>query len=118
MQVMPLLKVIGRGVVDAGQEAYHSNVLKLTTNFFIVSMIELIAEGMTLADKNGVSRDALLAVLKESFPGPITSGKALPYLRMRLRSLQLVFLEILTPALLYVLPRRFNLVAAQCLCHF
>ena len=71
---MPLLRSMGRGVVDAGPEARHSNVLKLTTNFFIASMIELIAEGMTLADKNGVSRDAVLSVLKESFPGPITTG--------------------------------------------
>lgn len=75
-KVMPLLKSLGRGVVDAGPEARQSNVLKLTTNFFIASMIELIAEGMTLADKNGVSREAVLSVLKESFPGPITTGYA------------------------------------------
>ena len=47
---------------------------QLTGNFFIVAMTELIAEGMTLAEKNGVARESVLTFLKECFPGPISTG--------------------------------------------
>ena len=39
-----------------GEEPYKANVMKITGNFFIVSCVETIAEGMTLAEKNGISR--------------------------------------------------------------
>lgn len=39
-----------------GEEPYKANVMKITGNFFIVSCIETIAEAMTLAEKNGISR--------------------------------------------------------------
>ena len=41
---------------DVGDEPYKANVMKITGNFFIVSCIETLAEGMTLAEKNGISR--------------------------------------------------------------
>lgn len=41
---------------DVGEEPYKANVMKITGNFFIVSCIETIAEAMTLAEKNGISR--------------------------------------------------------------
>ena len=44
------------GDQDVGEEPYQANVMKITGNFFIVSCIETIAEGMTLAEKNGISR--------------------------------------------------------------
>ena len=43
---------------DVGEEPYKANVMKITGNFFIVSCIETIAEGMTLAEKNGITRQA------------------------------------------------------------
>ena len=49
--------------------------MKLVGNFYIMSMMELIGEGLTLADKNGLQRDAVVHFLKESFQGPITGGK-------------------------------------------
>ena len=39
-----------------GDEPYQASVMKITGNFFIVSCVETIAEGMTLAEKNGISR--------------------------------------------------------------
>jgi len=41
-----------------GDEPYQASVMKITGNFFIVSCVETIAEGMTLAEKNGISRCA------------------------------------------------------------
>lgn len=78
-QVMPLVRCMGRGVVDVGDEARQANVLKLTTNYFIASMTQLIGEGMTLAEKNGVNRQAVVTVLTESFQGPITKGTPLSF---------------------------------------
>lgn len=66
---------MGRGVLDVGDSARNGHVMKLIGNFYIVSMMELIAEGMTLADKNGIQREAVVHFLKESFQGPITGGR-------------------------------------------
>ncbi len=41
---------------DVGDEPYQASVMKITGNFFIVSCVETLAEGMTLAEKNGISR--------------------------------------------------------------
>ena len=41
---------------DVGDEPHLANVMKITGNFFIVSCVETIAEGMTLAEKNGIPR--------------------------------------------------------------
>ena len=73
----PLLEAMGRGVLDAGDSARLGYVMKLVGNFFIMSMTELIGEGMTVADKTGLQRGAVLHFLQESFPGPITGGACL-----------------------------------------
>jgi len=36
---------------DVGDEPYQASVMKITGNFFIVSCVETIAEGMTLAER-------------------------------------------------------------------
>lgn len=77
MQAMPYLESLGRGVFDVGDSPRLGHVMKLVGNFYIMSMMELIAEGMTLADKNGLKRDAVVHFLKESFQGPITGGQRL-----------------------------------------
>lgn len=43
---------------DVGEEPYKANVMKITGNFFIVACVETIAEAMTLAEKNGIPRQA------------------------------------------------------------
>ena len=50
---------MGRGTMQIGSEAYMASVMKLSGNFFIAATIETIAEGMTLAEKNGISRCTL-----------------------------------------------------------
>lgn len=72
---MPYLEAMGRAVMDVGDFPRLGTSMKLVGNFFIMSMVELIAEGMTLADKSGLSREAVVDFLKESFQGPITGGR-------------------------------------------
>ena len=43
--------------------------MKITGNFFIVSSIETIAEGMALAEKNGISRQEQPFALTPALPG-------------------------------------------------
>ena len=43
-------------------------------NFFIASMIELLAEGMTLAEKNGLSSHHVVQFTEKLFPGHIVKG--------------------------------------------
>ena len=43
-------------------------------NFFIASMIELLAEGMTLAEKNGLSSHHVVQFPEKLFPGHIVKG--------------------------------------------
>ncbi|DBA72789.1 hypothetical protein WJX79_000211 [Trebouxia sp. C0005] len=69
-------KWMGRGTLDVGTEPYQASVMKITGNFFIVSCVETIAEGMTLAEKNGISRDLIAQFVSNTFPGPIYPGYA------------------------------------------
>ena len=55
-RLQPYFDAMGRGTMQIGPEAYMASVMKLSGNFFIAATIETIAEGMTLAEKNGVSR--------------------------------------------------------------
>ncbi|KAK9818204.1 hypothetical protein WJX72_008799 [[Myrmecia] bisecta] len=75
-RVQPYQEAMGRGVLDVGEAPHLANVLKLTGNFYISSFIEVLAEGMTLADKNGLSREHVLAMVNGLFPSPIIAGYA------------------------------------------
>ena len=43
-------------------------------NFFIASIIELLAEGMMLAEKNGLSSQHVVQFTEKLFPGHIVKG--------------------------------------------
>ncbi|EFJ41104.1 hypothetical protein VOLCADRAFT_107841 [Volvox carteri f. nagariensis] len=72
--VMPYLSAMGRKVLDLGREAHKAHMMKLLANFHLVSLIELLSEGMTLAEKNGIERDKYVAFINEILPVPIVSG--------------------------------------------
>ena len=55
-RLQPYFDAMGCGTMQVGSEAYMASVMKLSGNFFIAATIETIAEGMTLAEKNGISR--------------------------------------------------------------
>lgn len=55
-RLQPYFDAMGRGTLHLGCQPYMASVMKLSGNFFIAATIETIAEGMTLAEKNGISR--------------------------------------------------------------
>ncbi|GLC44268.1 hypothetical protein PLESTB_000759300 [Pleodorina starrii] len=72
--IMPYLSSMSRKVLDLGREAHKANIMKLLANFHLVSLIELLSEGMTLAEKNGIERDKYMAFINEILPVPIVNG--------------------------------------------
>ena len=68
---------MGRGVLDVGNQPSHGSVTKLVGNFFISSLIEIYAEGMSLGERNGVARSSIVELATQLFPGKISSGAAL-----------------------------------------
>lgn len=70
----PLLEAIGQGILDCGDDPRAGNAMKLVGNFFISSWMELVAEGMTLAEKNGIARQSVVDFVTRLFPGHITTG--------------------------------------------
>jgi 3-hydroxyisobutyrate dehydrogenase-like beta-hydroxyacid dehydrogenase len=67
-RVQPLLAVIGQGIFDFGEDAGAANVVKLCGNFLVASSIEALAELLTLAEKNGVSKKAVAELIGKLSP--------------------------------------------------
>jgi 3-hydroxyisobutyrate dehydrogenase-like beta-hydroxyacid dehydrogenase len=71
-RVQPVLAALGQGVHDFGEQAPAANVVKLAGNFLILSAIEALAEAFTLAEKNGIQRDAMASFFGQTiFACPI-----------------------------------------------
>jgi 3-hydroxyisobutyrate dehydrogenase-like beta-hydroxyacid dehydrogenase len=68
----PLFDVIGQRTFVVGDAPPAANLVKLSGNFMIMAAVEAMAEAMTLAEKGGVERRALLDVLTGTlFGSPI-----------------------------------------------
>ena len=59
----PFFSAIGQRLFRVGDRPSMANVVKLSGNFMIMAAIESLAEAMTLAERSGVERQALLEVL-------------------------------------------------------
>lgn len=71
-RVHPILQTIGQGVFDFGEEPAMANVVKLCGNFLIGSAMEAMAEALTLAEKNGIERTAVINMFGQTlFACPI-----------------------------------------------
>lgn len=72
-EIKPLLTdIVAQGIYDFGAEPQSANVVKLTGNFMIGAAMEAMAEAMTVAEKNGVSRQALIDMFAATmFASPI-----------------------------------------------
>jgi 3-hydroxyisobutyrate dehydrogenase-like beta-hydroxyacid dehydrogenase len=67
--VMPLfIPVLGKKTVTVGEDTTKAAKFKLIGNFFVGGVIELLSEGMTLADKTGIERDKLMEFIDLMFP--------------------------------------------------
>jgi 3-hydroxyisobutyrate dehydrogenase-like beta-hydroxyacid dehydrogenase len=67
-KVEPLLSVIGQQTFDFGEDPGAANVVKLCGNFLVASSIEALAELLTLAQKNGVSKKAVADMIGRFSP--------------------------------------------------
>ena len=71
-QCRPLFDALGQKTFVAGESAPAANLIKLTGNFLITTVIESLAESFALARKAGVNPNQLLEILTESiFPAPV-----------------------------------------------
>jgi 3-hydroxyisobutyrate dehydrogenase-like beta-hydroxyacid dehydrogenase len=68
----PLFDVMGQRTFVVSDDPPAANVIKLTGNFLITTVIESLAESFALAQKSGIERSVLLEVLTNSlFNAPI-----------------------------------------------
>jgi 3-hydroxyisobutyrate dehydrogenase-like beta-hydroxyacid dehydrogenase len=64
---LPLLQAIGRGVTYLGESAPMANVVKLSGNLLIASMLESLGEAFALTRKAGVAPATFLEVFTKVF---------------------------------------------------
>lgn len=59
------------GAASAAQDVGKASTMKLIGNSFILSFVEQLAEGLTLAEKSGVGVEPLADWIQLMFPGPL-----------------------------------------------
>lgn len=67
-RVEPLLKAIGQGTFDFGEDPGAANVVKLCGNFMVAATVEALAEMLVLGEKNGVSKKAIAEMIGKFSP--------------------------------------------------
>jgi 3-hydroxyisobutyrate dehydrogenase-like beta-hydroxyacid dehydrogenase len=71
-RVQPVLKALGQGIFDFGEDPGAANIVKLCGNFLILSAMEAMAEALALAEKSGMDRSAVSDMLTHTlFSAPI-----------------------------------------------
>jgi 3-hydroxyisobutyrate dehydrogenase-like beta-hydroxyacid dehydrogenase len=69
---MPLFEALGQRTFHFGEKPSHANLIKLSGNFLIASVIESLSEGMALVGKGGVDQRAYLEFLTSTlFNAPV-----------------------------------------------
>ncbi|QRK08124.1 NAD(P)-dependent oxidoreductase [Archangium violaceum] len=63
----PLLESLGRGLTVLGEKASAANVVKLSGNFLIASMMEALGESFALTRKSGIEPKVFLEVFQSVF---------------------------------------------------
>lgn len=70
--LQPVLKALGQGTFDFGDDPGAANIVKLCGNFMIASAMEAMAEAFTLAEKSGLNRSTVFDMLTRTiFTAPI-----------------------------------------------
>lgn len=71
-RLAPVFAVLGQRTFVLGSEPSKANVVKLSGNFMLASMIETLGEAFALVRKHGIEPDHFLEVLTNSvFPAPV-----------------------------------------------
>ncbi|HET6674068.1 MAG TPA: NAD(P)-dependent oxidoreductase [Nitrospiraceae bacterium] len=76
----PVLKAMGQGIFDFGEEPSAAHVAKAAGNFLLAAMMEALAEALTLGEKNGIDRSALADMFSNTLfacPAYQVYGKAI-----------------------------------------
>jgi 3-hydroxyisobutyrate dehydrogenase-like beta-hydroxyacid dehydrogenase len=75
-EVQPVCQAFANTLVPIPGPARLANQQKLCVNFFIVSLIEVMAECLTFAEKSGASREIMTQFFERSFAHPGLKGYA------------------------------------------
>ena len=68
----PLFAAMGQKTIHIGEVPQQANLVKLSGNFLIASVIEALGEAMALIDKGGIDRRRYLELLTSTiFTGPV-----------------------------------------------
>jgi len=67
----PLIAALGRGFTIVGRDPWQANVVKLASNFMIVSLIETLGEAFALLRKSGISVHQFLEIANTLFGSPV-----------------------------------------------
>lgn len=74
-ELKPYFGSMSKSIVDLKTEdVSRASSFKLIGNFFVVGMIELMAEGLSLAEKANVDQQAVLQLIETFFPTPAWIG--------------------------------------------
>lgn len=72
--VKPLIQdVMGRRVIDCGEDAAKSSLLKIAGNIVTVNMMEAVGEAQVFAEKTGLGTGPMEELIGEAF-GPVAGG--------------------------------------------
>ncbi|OOG00760.1 hypothetical protein ASPCADRAFT_511667 [Aspergillus carbonarius ITEM 5010] len=72
--VRPLIQdVMGRKVIDCGEEATRSSLLKIAGNIVTVNMMEAVGEAQVFAERTGLGTGPMEELIGEAF-GPVAGG--------------------------------------------
>jgi len=71
----PVFELLGQGMIEAGAEPEHANVMKLAGNFILVAAIEAMAEAYTLVRAHGIdTAEFHETIANRLFQSPIYAG--------------------------------------------
>ncbi len=59
----PLMRAVGQGVLELGEEPAAANLVKVAGNFLLSSMIEGLSEAFALVRKNGIAPERFLEIV-------------------------------------------------------
>lgn len=77
--VKPLIQdVMGRRVIECGEDATKSSLLKIAGNIVTVNMMEAVGEAQVFAEKTGLGTGPMEELIGEAF-GPVAGGYSKRY---------------------------------------
>jgi 3-hydroxyisobutyrate dehydrogenase-like beta-hydroxyacid dehydrogenase len=77
--VRPLIQdVMGRKVIDCGDDPTRSSLLKIAGNIVTVSLMETVGEAQVFAEKTGLGTKQMEELINDAF-GPIAGGYSKRY---------------------------------------